>query len=86
MADIVIWAETPQATDNGDELELACHARCSGMDVQSTTLEFSVFFAPGVLVSTLNANIKAAGIAAAAASITVGALDKKTLLRGPVGL
>lgn len=88
MADVVI-----KITDVGGSSEEAGVvytgvAFCTGMDGNDSGITFQTdLLEHGVLASTVNAAIKDAAIAAAAvAGYTVGALDKKTLLGGAVGL
>jgi hypothetical protein len=87
MADIVIIVQSIGATDNGDQLAFSCSARCSTMDVYDATLTFDALASPSALPTTINAAIKAAGVAAAGdAGFTVGLLDSKTLVGAAVGL
>jgi hypothetical protein len=62
-------------------------ARCTGMDPEDMDVTWSVEVDPGDLAATINAAVKDAAIAAAEVrGYTVGALDKKTLIGGAVGL
>lgn len=87
MADIVIFVFDIGAVASGDDVQYSGGARCSGMTSTDPTIEWLTSVDPGALAATVNAAIKDAAIAAAAdAGFTVGALDKKTLLAGAVGL
>lgn len=87
MADIVILVRGLGAVDEGDDVAYSCIARCSGMNNQVASIEFEATAAQGALATTVNTAIKNAAVTAAGvAGYTVGALDKKMILGGAVGV
>lgn len=88
MADIVISVRPGLgAVESGDDVEYSGICRCTGMDNEDPSIEWTATADPGALASTINQAIKTAAISAAdIAGYVVGALDKKTLLGGAVGL
>jgi len=87
MADIVILVHGNGPAGSGDNIRYSGSCRLSGMTPESEGVTWSVDVPPGALASTINTAIKDAAVAAAeAAEYTVGALDKKTLIGGAVGL
>lgn len=87
MADILILVCGYQSAQEGDDIRITGVARCTGMGLADPEIEWFAEVSPGALAATINAAIKAAAIdAAAVREYTVGALDKKTLLAGAVGL
>lgn len=89
MAHIVIFhiGVTPNY-EGGDDLVYTGHARCSGMAPETPDLGWNIAVDPGALATTINTAIKDAAIAVALSDndITVGALDKKTIIGGAIGL
>ena len=87
MADIVIFVTAIASTGSGDDVRYGGEARCSGMDPEAGPITWTADVDPGAVAATVNGAIKDAAIAAAdVADFVVGALDKKTLLAGAVGL
>jgi hypothetical protein len=87
MADIVIVVTGIGANDAGSDVLYTGYARTSDMTSADGSVTWYSSNPADTLVATVNANIKAAAMAAAAdAGITVGALDKKTLVGAVVGL
>ena len=87
MADIIIFAGSMVSAQTGDDVIIAGEARCSGMSSQDSSIEWSIQIDPGALAASINDAIKDAAIVAADdRGFVVGALDKKTLLAGAVGL
>ena len=84
MANIVIKINELLAMSEGNVI-VNCSAMCD--DAAQTAVSFTATEAASALAATWNETIKDAAIAAAAgAGVTVGPLDKKTLLGGGVGL
>ena len=87
MAHIVMLVHGYAPADSGDDIRIQGSCRLSGMTPADESIGWSVDVAPGALAAAMNSAIKDAAIAAAElAGYTVGALDKKTLLGGAVGL
>jgi hypothetical protein len=87
MADIIIRIEACQTPAEGDVVKIEGMARCTGMTPEDMDITWSVDVDPGDLAATINDACKDAAIAAAEArEYTIGALDKKTLIGGAVGL
>lgn len=88
MASIIIHVQSIGAYDAvSTDVFYTGIARCSGMTSDDPSLSWNVQVSPESLAATINDAIKTVAIAvAAAAGITVGALDKKTLIGGAVGL
>lgn len=87
MADIVIYIGAVNPAPSGDDVLYSGSARCSGMSPSSEDITWSVSVAPNALAATVNDTIKDAAINAAdVAGYVVGALDKKTVIGGAVGL
>ena len=88
-SDIVIQVTgVSAASTENDDLEYSGSARCSGWTAYDSTVFWTTDpVSTSALAATVNAEIKEAAIAAAdVAGCTVGALDKKTVLGGAVGL
>lgn len=88
MAHIVIYHIQAGGYETGDDVQYQGKARCSGMVAADPDVEWYANVSPSALAATINAAIKDAAIAAALdqQDITVGALDKKTIIGGAVGL
>jgi hypothetical protein len=87
MANIIIFIETTMATDDGDQLEYACLARCSTMNVQNPTIRFNALQSADSTAGVINGAIRDAGIAAAALEgFVVGPSDKKIIIGGAIAV
>lgn len=88
MAHIVInvLRLDPCQTDT-DYINIGGNARVSGMGVEDPPIDWNVDVPASALASTINSAIKDAAITQAELlEFTIGALDKKTLCGGAVGL
>ena len=87
MADIAIYIISIGGCDDSDYVNVGGYARCTGMSAELGNIVWDVNIPLNSLASTANTAIKNAAIAAAEAlEYTIGALDKKTLYGGAVGL
>jgi len=88
MASIVIFDVEVSGFSGTDDVSYSGRARCSGMAQNDSPLGWDTgAISPGSLATTVNAAIKDAAIASATdANFIIGALDKKTLIGGAVGL
>lgn len=87
MADITICVSGFNTTGEASILNYYGYCLCTGMDQNDAQIVWGAEIAVGALASTINSTVKDAAIAAAGLEgYTVGALDKKTLIGGAVGL
>lgn len=88
MASIVIRVTaSAEPVPEGDDIYYGGVARCSGMDNEDPSINWSCEIAPTALAATVNNTILGAAVDAAdIAGYTVGMLDKKTIIGGAVGL
>lgn len=87
MAHIVILVVSIGADDSGKGVVYSGIARCSDMTKIDSQINWSVSVASDALADFTNTAIVNAAVAAAlTAGVTVGALDRKTLVGAAVGL
>lgn len=89
MAGLVIFHIEPGInTEGGDDIVYTGRARCSGMGPTDGDITWMAIVDPASLATSINEAIKSAAIDAALEqqSVTIGVLDKKTIIGGALGL